>query len=217
VSTIPPTAISFGNVITGDDVLTAVQSTIDNWIGTYLALMARHVEQDPTTEGGVLPSFKSYPASLDISRFPEDQLPACIIVVPSITDAPEKKGNGSYIANFQVGIGVAVSAPTRARTLKLAQLYAAAVRLLIIQKRSLGGFAMGVTWTREEYTGNILRSDDMRTMAIGVLEFTVQVDNVANNSQGPEVPIPNNAEPTGWATIETTNILLDADVVGTEL
>ena len=214
---IPPTAISFGPVVTATDVRNAVQSTIELWIGTYLALMSRHDGQDPTTPDGVLPSFLSYPDALDVSRFAEDQIPACILVVPGITDTPKKKGDGTISANFEVGIGCAVTGQSRALTLKLAQLYTAAVRLIILQNRSLGDFATGVVWTREEYTSSVLRSDDLRTMAIGVLEFVVNVDNVADVSQGPLVPIPNNEMPTGWATIGSTDIILTGDVVGTEL
>jgi hypothetical protein len=96
-------------------------------------------------------------------------------------------------------------------------LYATAVRLIILQKSSLGNFATGVQWLREEYTGNILRSDDLRTMAIGVLEFTVSVDSVADESQGPVVAISDNEPVLGWDTVETPSITLTGDTTEQEL
>jgi len=211
-----PRAISFGNYVTAKDVTDAVQATIQLWSETYLAEMARHDGQDPTTDGGLLPDFASYPDSLDLSRFPEEQLPACILVVPGTTQI-EKRGSGKVSALWKVGIGLAVTGQDKPTTIKLAQLYTTAVRMIILQNPSLGHFANGVTWNREEYTGNIIRADDTRTLAIGVLDFTVSVDGNVDVDQGPVEPIPNNEPPTGWATVETPSITIHGDAVGTEL
>lgn len=214
--------ISFGNIVTATDVRNAVKDTIQHWSDTYLAFLARHDNQDPTTTGGLLPNFASYPDSLDTSRFPEEQLPACVLVVPGITTAPTKHGSGKITANFTVGIAVCVTGQDKSTTIKNAQLYTAAVRLILLQNRSLKGlgstpFANGVVWMREDYTGNLVRSDDTRTMMAGLLEFVVNVDSVADVSQGPIAPIPNNEPPTGWATVGSPIITITADVIGTEL
>jgi hypothetical protein len=212
-----PLSISFGNYVTAKDVRDAVQSTIELWSTTYLAEMARHDGQDPTQPGGVLPDFASYPDSLDLSRFPEEQLPACILVVPGTIATPQKRGSGKISVVWKVGIGLAVTGQDKPTTIKLAQLYTTAVRMIILQNPSLGGFATGVTWMREEFTGNIIRADDARTLAIGVLDFSVTVDANVDVSQGPVEPIPNNEPPTGWATVETPSITITGDAVGTEL
>jgi hypothetical protein len=212
-----PLSIAFGNYVTAKDVSDAVQSTIELWIHTYLAEMARHDGQDPTTSGGILPDFASYPDSLDLSRFPEEQLPACILVVPGIMEVPKKHGGGKISATWKVGIGCAVTGQDKPTTIKLAQLYTTAVRMIILQNPSLGHFATGVMWIREEFTGNIIRADDSRTLAIGVLDFNVTVDANVDVSQGPVEPIPNNEPPTGWATVESPSIAIIGDAVGTEL
>jgi len=212
-----PLAISFGDYITATDVSNAVQSTISYWSETYLAEMARHDGQDPTTELGFLPDFASYPDSLDLSRFPEEQLPACILVVPGVSLQPEKRGGGKISALWKVAIGVAVTGQDKPTTIKLAQLYTTAVRMIILQHPSLGGFATGVMWNREEFTGNIIRADDARTLAVGVLDFNVSVDGNVDVNQGPVEPIPNNEPPTGWTTVETPSITLTGNAVGTEL
>jgi hypothetical protein len=213
-----PLSISFGHYVTAADVSKAVQATIELWSATYLAEMSRHDGQDPLTDpSAVFPDFASYPDSLDLSRFPEEQLPACILVVPGITETPRKAGGGKVSAVWKVGIGVAVTSQDKPTTIKLAQLYTSAVRMIILQNPSLGGFATGVTWLREEYTGNIIRADDTRTLAIGVLDFNVTVDANVDADQGPVVPILNNEPPTGWATVETPSITITGDAVGTEL
>ena len=209
-----PTAISFGGYVTAADVRNAVQKTIEYWSDTYLAEMSRHDGQSPLTASGTFPSFASYPDALDMSRFPEEQLPACVLVVPGLTSAPQMRGTGKFTAEFTIGLGIAVTGPDKSRTIQLAQLYTTAVRMLILQNSSLGDFAMGVHWTREEFTGNIIHPDDARTIAMRILEFIVQVDDVVDVSQGPSIPIPNGETPTGWATIETPSISITSVPVG---
>ena len=201
-------SISFGGYITAAYVRNAVQNTIAYWSHTYLAEMARHDGQDPMTPGGMLPDFASYPDSLDLSKFPEEQLPACVLVVPGIKNVPEKTGRGALRATWIVGIGICVTGQNKSDTIKLAQLYTTAVRLLILQNRSLGNFATGVEWMREEFTGSLVHANDARTLAIGTLEFAVGTDSVADVSQGPLTPIPDNEPVTGWPTVLNPSVTI---------
>lgn len=203
-------AIEFGPIIHAGQVSDAVQETIEYWISTYLAEMAR---RDPGTEAGsTLPPFRSYPISLDTERFAEEQLPACVIVVPGIVGTPIKRGNGSFIAEWAVGLGIGVTGQSKARTARLAQLYTVAVRSILLQKHSLSGsgdvpFADGVTWDMEHYMA-VDRSQDARTMVIGMLQFHVMVSNAASGFGGPTVPL-NGEPPTGWPTVAETFFSVD--------
>jgi hypothetical protein len=204
-------AIDFGPIIHAGMVSDAVHDTIDHWIETYLAEMAR---RDSDTEAGsTLPPFRSYPISLDTERFAEEQLPACVIVVPGIVGTPVKRGNGSFIAEWQVGLGIGVTGQNKARTARLAQLYTVAVRSIILQKHSLSGggdapFADGVTWDIEHYMA-VDHTQDARTMVIGMLQFRVMVSNAASAYGGPTTPIHDGEPPTGWPTVAETFFSVD--------
>lgn len=195
-------AISFGDYVTTEDILVAVRTTIQTWSATYLAEMSRHSQQNPSIEWEQLQDFNSFPSALDISQFVEEQLPSCIIVVPGVSNKPRKQGNGLYTAELDVSIGVAVSSQDTESTRKLASLYGAAVRQILLQKSSLGGIASGVTWNKEEYTGNFIRPNDQRSLAIGELDFTFTIDNFANDSNGPLTALAPETAPTGWPVVE---------------
>lgn len=202
--------ISFGQYITVTDVLVAVRTTIQTWSATYLAEMTRHDQQNPSIQFEALPDFASFPSSLDLSEFVENQLPSCIIVVPGIPSKPHRYGNGLYTVELNVGIGVAVSGQDVETTRKLATLYGAAVRQILLQKSDLGGIASGVVWIKEEYTGTFVRPTDQRTLAVGELEFTFTVDNFANVSSGPLTPLANNNPPTGFPVVEFPSMTVKA-------
>jgi hypothetical protein len=216
VTIVQDPAISFGSYVTTNDVLVAVRTTIQTWSATYLAEMARHDQQNPSIEWEALPDFNSFPSSLDISEFVEEQLPTCIIVVPGVPSKPRKQGNGRYTADLDVAIGVAVSSQGTETTRKLASLYGAAVRQILLQKSSLGGIASGVTWNKEQYTGNFIRPADQRTLAIGELEFTFTIDNFASALGGPLTPLSNGNPPTGWPVVEYPSMTVTASQPGQE-
>jgi hypothetical protein len=209
-------SISFGPYVTTNDVLNAVRTTIQTWSATYLAEMSRHDQQNPSIEFEVLPDFNSFPSALDLSEFVEEQMPSCIIVVPGVPSKPHRQGNGFYTAELDVGIGVAVSGQDTETTRKLASLYGAAVRQIILQNSSLGGVTAGVVWTKEEYTGGFIRPTDQRTLAIGELEFTFTIDNFANDSNGPLTPLSNANPPTGWPVVEFPSMTVTESQPGQE-
>jgi hypothetical protein len=207
--------ISFGPYVTTMDVIVAVRSTIQKWSATYLAEMSRHDQQDPSIQWEELPDFASWPSSLDISEFVEEQMPSCIIVVPSIA-SPRKGGDGIFEAQLDVSIGVAVTSQDTERTRTLASLYTTAVRQIILQNPSLGGISSDVKWTREVYTGNFIRPNDERTLAIGELDFTFTIDNFANEYSGPITPLANDNPPVGFPVVEFPSMTVTEVPVGQE-
>lgn len=208
--------ISFGPYTTTSDVVTSIRTLVQTWSATYLAEMARHDQQNPALQFEDLQDFASFPSSLDISEYQEEQLPSCIIVVPGIATKPRKGGDGIYEAELDVSIGVAVSSQDRERTRTLASLYTAAVRQIILQNPSLGGIASGAVWTKEVYTGNFIRPTDSRTLAIGELDFTFTIDNFANEYSGPVTPLANDNPPTGFPVVEYPSMTIATAQVGQE-
>lgn len=189
----------FGAIVTGKQVRDAAMTTVKTWSPTYLAELAR---RNGRTN---LPSFRSYIATLDLDRFAEDQIPSCVIVAPGLAAPPEQHARG-YRTRWALGIGTVVSGQDRDNTLELAELYAAAVRSLMLQHASLGNFAAGVTWVDERY--DELDSNDMRTIAAGIVQLHIDVDDTIQPGAGPSAPMsPPTAVPADWPV--ATKVLVD--------
>lgn len=195
---------AFGSVITGTQVRAAAESTIRAWFPDYIAEAAQISGRDRDT----LPTFRSYVPMLDMDKFDEQQLPACVIVAPGLVQVPYRH-EMLYDGAWALGIGTVVSGQDERNTLELVELYAAAVRALILQHASLGGFADGVLWETERY--DELDTNDQRTIAAGIVQFTVHVSNVVDVSQGPTIPsLDATVEPDDWPTAQTVDIATTA-------
>jgi hypothetical protein len=192
----------FGQIITGDDVRNAMKETLQLWIGTYLAVIARKTGR----AGGDLQGFKSYPTLFDINKYAEDIMPACVLVAPGILSTPILE-KGGYRATWGVGLGCVVAGKDRDNTYQLATLYTAAARSLVLQHPSLGGFADGVNWISERYDN--LDSSDVRTIAAGVIQFGVDVVDVVDPRAGTMTPAPDLPTPVdAWPAAE--QVIIDA-------
>lgn len=183
----------FGNLVTGDDVDQAVTNTLLTWGDTYLNRMCRKIGQPE----GWLPSPGSYVHTNDPHYFPEDQPPVCVIAVPGTTEQPMQDGGRYYRAKWLVHLVLFVSANDTEATERLAKWYGAAFRELLLQKRSLGGFAQGIAWHEEVY-GTRVSDRDQRTLGSCELRFSVDVRDVVKTLGGPTSPTP--TEPGDWPT-----------------
>lgn len=194
----------YGPIITGTDVRKAVEATIRRWFKPYLYEVARQ----KGWVGPLLPDLRSYVTSTDMDSFVEDQLPQCIIVAPGLNDAPTREGSGIHRAKWMVNVGFVVSGQSRDNTMELAEMYAAAGRTLLLQRKSLLGFAEGVAWRNETY--DELDTDDARTLCMGVLQVTVDVRGIVDSSLGPvEPPVDVVPDPGPWPTVGTVSISID--------
>jgi hypothetical protein len=192
----------YGAVITARDVREAVITNLKDWSPAYIGEVS--VQSGRVRCGdGALPPFRSFGTATSMSTFPEDQLPACVVVVPGLAETPLRQGDGTYLAEWSVGIGVVVSGKDRESTDDLVRLYSAAVRMAMIQKPSMGGFALGCRWIDENY--DELAYDDSRTIAAGIVSIGVKVDAVVNAFGGPKEP-PEDAcvDPGEYGTVQAT-------------
>lgn len=201
----------FGNIVTAHDLEHAVKDTLKEWFPEYLA----EIERQSDVPGLNLPSPRSYEHRVEMSNFPEDQLPQCIIVSPGMASAPMMEGNGSYRAFWKILIGIVNSAKDKESTARNSKLYAAATRAIILQHRSLGGFTSGMVWDGESYEHGPVEAE--RTLAVCSLEFTFEVESVASERGGPiehaedpEVP------PADWPLVETTDVDIEKIPIGGE-
>ena len=190
----------YGQIITGADVREAVEATLRAWMPAYLGEIAAVRGKSR----GDLPTFRSYQSATSVDSWPEDQLPACIIVAPGLAGPPEKHGS-EYTATWSVGVATVNSASTREATTELVELYTAAIRSAVMQHPSLGDFASGLEWIDESY--DELGFEESRTIAAGQVILGVQVDGVLDSSQGTKTPPVNpNVTPDTWPTVESTSV-----------
>lgn len=188
----------YGRIIDGTDVELAAESCLKFWIHRYLAEVER--QHDVTVGDYARP--RSWKTANEMDRWPDDQLPAIIIISTGLTgDRPTAEGDGSVRAPWGLGVAAVVSANTFGNTRTLALRYAAAIRACLSQnqslRRALDGSVRGVTWLDERY--NELPPEDGRTIMAARLLFEVEVADVINvNTRPPEAE----PEPEDWPTVE---------------
>lgn len=177
----------FGPIIDGHTIEGWATAHLELWLPTYIAEVARQRDVP------IPPNPRSYVTVNEFDRWPEHQIPTCIVVSPGLADQPAKAGDGRYRATWVLGIAIIASGRDRPSTEKLSKMYAAAVRAAIAQHPSLGqSVVRGSQWRDERYTD--VPNDDSRTLGSGQVYFYVEVDNVINTTGGPAGP-PEDPEP----------------------
>jgi hypothetical protein len=188
-----------GDIVTGSDVQRAMTDTVKMWSPDYLA----EVGEQSGRGRGDLPGFRSYVTLVDLSKFSEDQIPTCVVVAPG-TNGVERR-SGGYVVEWLCGVGCVVSGQNSENTYELGTLYVAAVRALVVQHKSLGGFAEDISWTGERY--DELDSNEIRTITAGVAQFSVFVSSAVDPALGLTVPSVDATIPPGdWPQATTVDI-----------
>lgn len=201
----------FGPIKTRRGLETRVMTTLHAWIETYLREVERQEEF-----GRELPNPRSYTRRTEFDKFPEDQLPAVIVVSPGFARPPRKEGDGLITGFYTLAVVVVASAPDPVTVRDNLDIYTAAVRAIMLQKRSHGQYADNVEYLNETYdTGP---EEQSRTLAASTLELVVEVSDIADWSGGPITnlpPDPDTQPGTEWPTVDvahaTIHLVADAD------
>lgn len=156
----------------------AAQKTIELFIEDYLAEYERQHELKPET----IPPFKTYTQVNEFRNWAGDETPVCVIVSPGMNGRPAKKGDGTYVGEFVLGVAAIVQAQERIQTNKLSRVYGAVLRQLLIQQAGLQGVASGIDWEDEKYN-DVPESED-RAQASAQVLFTVEVPGIVDASKG---------------------------------
>lgn len=200
-----PYVSAIGPVVTGRDVELAALAMLKRWSSTYLAEAERQTGRTP----GSLPRIRAWTTAPDFEKWPEDQLPAVLLLSPGLVEVPRADGRGFYRAQFALGVAVIVSTAKMEETAALAKLYCAVHRLCVLQHPSLEGFAAGTTWLDEKYDD--LPSIDDRSLGAGQAIFAVEVDGMSARWNGPatpnEPPSPDTEPIPQDPTVETVEVV----------
>lgn len=172
----------FGPLVTGADVGRWALDTLKLWTPEYLA----YAERAKGLPARSLPAPKTWVATSGLDKWPEDRLPCVLVLSPGLVDPPSRDGRGRYTADFGLGVAVVVSDRTEEDAQNLAQLYVAALRLLLVQKGRLGGHALATDWIDERFDSMPPDRGARRQLACGQAVFRVSVEAVvAKSPTGP--------------------------------
>jgi hypothetical protein len=198
----------FGRIVTAYDVEQWCLATLRKWSSTYLA----ELERKNGIDVGDLARIRSWRTTPSFDKWPEDQLPAALLLSVGLSEPPLKEAGGVYRARWQMGLACVVSARTEALSRRNAMIYVAAHRALLTQKQSLDGQpgARGVVWQDENYVD--LPYDDIRSLCSGQAIFTVEFDDVTTSEKGPvtpDDPLPIGPPWPSWQQVEEVDVEID--------
>jgi len=142
----------------------------------------------------------------DDERWPEQALPA-LIVIAEQGQQVEKYCGGNYRAKWPFQVVVVVEHPQRVWARKIAQLYGAAIRGAILQRRDLGVAGRVADWDGERLPYEAKKS---RTEAASQNFFLVSQDEVVNWQLGPKGDTPPDSPP--GEDPEVTEVDVDVEV-----
>lgn len=171
----------YGPTYGANNVQSAVVTTLEKWMPTYIAAVNRNVG----TEALYVPI--DYRHRPDYRTLPKSHNVAAVLVsVPGTSSEPLQQQytiRSDWRAEVQIFIyGTKDWQQTEAFT----QAYATCVRTLLIQQRALGGFAQTTKWDGEQYHEGEHNSG--RTIGIATVRFVVTVGSVMNPMGGPPAP-----------------------------
>lgn len=173
----------FGRVVAGSDVEEACMGVLKRWTSTYLS----EVERQHGLIAGAIPRPRSWTVAPSLDKYPEDQVPALLLISVGLQPPPSRDAGGVYRARWLMGLGIVFSARTQAESHRIAELYLSALRLTLLQRQSLDGFdSDGTDWLDEQYGPDAY--DDARSLGWGTAQFTVEVADVATVYAGPTTP-----------------------------
>ena len=162
----------------------ATVAHLEGWLPTYTeAVEAQYdLELPEVVTWGLVDSFDRWDDS-------GQGLPALVVGAEGIGNGgePEKYGGGDYRAGWELHVLLVVEHPKPDAARKIAQLYSAAIRGLMLQQGTLDGAVSVTDWLDEGYPYSIGESS---TRAAAENSFLVEKDEVVNWQRGPKTPTP---------------------------
>ena len=149
------------------------------WFGTYLC----EVERQHGVAENTLTRPRGWVTAPSFDKWPEDQVPAVVVVSIGLAEQPLKDGSGRYRAKWDIVAGAVFSARTQQESRLGSMFYIAALRALLVQRPSLDSGGIGVEWLDEDYT--VLEFNDERSLAAGAGRFQLEFDDVVSARAGP--------------------------------
>jgi hypothetical protein len=187
----------------------AVIATLRAWMPTYI----QEIEFQRGWERGRIQAPRTYGSRNEFSTFPDEAMPIVVVVSPGLADAARPDGEGRYIGWWSLGVGIVARANDEENTNRIAKVYAACARAILLQKQGLdGSWAFGgVEWIDENFS-DIPTAERERTIRSAQVIFRVWVDELVTRNAGPAHPAePDPASQPGsdWPDVETADVTVN--------
>lgn len=194
----------YGPIVVGTQIEVAALQTLNTWMSNYL----REAERQLGRTQGQIPPPKMYTTRNELTSFPDDILPLCVVVSPGLVDEPTKEGDGTYSAWWGLGVGFAAVASDVEAAAFLSKTYAAVGRAILTDRQSLGtdGLVTKVIWVDESYDD--LVTEDDRSVRAAYNVYRVNVYGVTREYAGPgPTALPADPASQPGSTWPTANIV----------
>jgi hypothetical protein len=192
----------FGPIFDGSVLTRAVLATLKMWFPTYI----REIEFQRGYTVGDIQAPKTYAERWRFDSYPDDKMPAVIVVSPGMASPPVKDGDGTVNGWWALGIGIIAAASTEENSERLAKVYGAAARLIMSQKGWLDEtWEFNGTQIIDETYIDVPDMEQSRTMRSAQIIAEVQVLNMWNLLDGPSAP----TDPPGSQWLEVEEVFID--------
>jgi hypothetical protein len=177
----------------------AVLATLTRWAPFYVNEAIRQTGAD-------LPGFTDFVNEPLQAPTTVVEAPRYVVHVPGTLGQPRRKGDGTYIATWDVQIALWMWGADYQETEDKLGYYAIAIRELMLQQPSLGGFAEATVWRGERYA-QAGAPTAYRTWGQALVQFGVTVDGVVSAFAGPATPpLDPTAEPKHDPAVVSTTV-----------
>lgn len=178
-----------GVAVSRTDVEQAVLGTLRTWTRTYLRRLAVRYDKPETT----LAPVAWWRSSGRLVQDAGEPLPTCIVMSPGMVGDPIDRGDGVYVARWDIRVGILVSVGGEQHDVQeVAGIYGLAVRLALMQHGDLGGVAIETVLRGETYDD--LEPANEQSLGMVVVRFEVLVDEILDVNAGPPVPDPDDQD-----------------------
>lgn len=158
----------------------AVLAVLQKWLPGYLTVAC---EEHGIEEG--IEGIKSWGLASALDKWPEQGYPALLVVAPDDPKEIEVSGDGMYRATWPFEVAVSIQGSVAHLARRHAQVYGAAIRGAILQRRSLGDGLQATRWTGGDSAQGIAPDEQRRTIAATANSFEVKRERVVSWKLGP--------------------------------
>jgi hypothetical protein len=178
----------------------SVLATLRDYLPPYLTIAC---ELNGITEG--IAKVESWGLESELADdWPSQGMPALLVVSGSTTDEPEEGGDGMIRAEWRCDVIISVKAATGPRARRYAQVYGAAIRGALLQRRTLGEELQVARWLGEDTGGTVRDIEDTESSVCSVMNsFGVERERVVSwqKGAGSLKPIPD-----GWPEVKEIDV-----------
>lgn len=187
-------------------VRTAAIEWAQTWLPDYLADSCR--AHGKASDWIAAP--RSWEAAEEVTKWPQQQLPAIVPGIPGTAGDPARRGDALYDVTWTVTLGAIVAGIDDNDTELQASIYAAALTQMTLQQAAkLPGLSVASKRWRGLSFDTLPQHEDRRYLLAASVAFEVTLSNAASGKTALTVPsTPPITDPGDWPTADDVSVTL---------